>query len=84
MYSCKRAAQLASIELDRRLSLGERLALSLHRALCRPCRAYKSQLGTLRRITQHFDASDEANEISMDGAARQRIRDRLAAAQNDH
>lgn len=39
MMSCKEAAQLMSQDLDRKLSLVERLGLQLHLVICQGCRA---------------------------------------------
>ena len=49
MLSCKEAARLVSQGLDRRLGLGERLALRLHLAICDGCTNFRKQVLFLRR-----------------------------------
>jgi hypothetical protein len=49
MLSCKEAARLVSQGLDRRLGLGERLALRLHLAICDGCTNFRKQVVFLRR-----------------------------------
>lgn len=39
MMNCKEATQLMSQDLDRKLSLVERLGLKLHLLICKGCRA---------------------------------------------
>jgi hypothetical protein len=49
MLSCKEAARLVSQGLDRRLGLGERLALRLHLAICDGCTNFRKQVLFLRK-----------------------------------
>lgn len=44
MLSCKQLVENSSDYLDARLSLGERLALRLHLAMCVNCRRFLRQL----------------------------------------
>jgi hypothetical protein len=46
--SCREVTRLVSQGEDRRLALGERLALRLHFAICEGCRNVSAQLGFLR------------------------------------
>lgn len=46
--SCKEVTRLVSQGEDRRLALGERVAVRLHFAICRGCRNMESQLKFLR------------------------------------
>lgn len=61
MLNCREATEMISQGLDRRLSLAERMALALHLAICRGCRATDKHLRFLRSATrmwrQHHDAS---------------------------
>lgn len=52
--SCKEATQLLSQREDRRLTLGERVALRLHLAICRGCRAVSEQIPFLRRAVSRL------------------------------
>ena len=52
--SCKEATRLISQREDRQLSLGERIALRLHLAICRGCRAVSEQIPFLRRALRRY------------------------------
>ena len=54
MLNCKQATQLMSAGLDRRLGLGERLALRLHLAICVGCRRTREQFEFLRAATRRY------------------------------
>ncbi len=57
--SCREASRLMSQAQDRELSLGERAALQVHRAVCRGCRALSAQLDFLRRaVRQRLSGRD--------------------------
>lgn len=79
MISCRRAADMVSQGLDRRLGLGERLRLRLHLAMCRSCARYQAQLRFLRRamtgLTRRPAAREQGPRLPED--ARERIRRRL-------
>lgn len=51
MLSCKEATALISQGLDRELTWRERVALSMHEAICAGCRATERQLRFLRTAT---------------------------------
>ena len=57
--SCKEASRLISQAQDRELSLGERVALRLHLAICRGCRAFSAQLAFLRAAVRRLAESGE-------------------------
>lgn len=52
MLDCKEVTRLVSQGLDRDLSLGERMALRLHLAICEGCRNVSKQLAFLRRAVK--------------------------------
>lgn len=52
--SCKEASRLMSQAQDRELSLGERVSLQIHLAICRGCRAVNSQFEFLRRAVRQL------------------------------
>lgn len=54
MLSCKQATELMSQELDRPLSLIERLGLRLHVLICTGCHNYRRQMGILREACRRF------------------------------
>ncbi len=49
MISCKEATRLASVQLERKLSLGERLQYRMHLAMCRGCRRLERQFLFMRQ-----------------------------------
>ena len=49
MISCKEASRLASIQMERPLSLAERLQFRLHLAMCIGCRRAERQFQFMRQ-----------------------------------
>jgi hypothetical protein len=73
MIDCRRASQLISQSLDRKLSLSERLSLRIHTLICDPCRRFGQQLRTLRDTFKRMCASlenDDSIQIPADSKAR--------------
>jgi hypothetical protein len=56
MLSCKEASALVSSAMDRRLSLGQRLDLWFHLAMCKYCRRFRKQLQIIRDMAKQYDA----------------------------
>jgi hypothetical protein len=56
IISCKEASRLLSQGQDRELSLGERVRLRVHLAICRGCRAFGAQIAFLRRAVRRLPA----------------------------
>jgi hypothetical protein len=79
MKSCEKASTLTSIALDRKLTVRESIGLTIHRAICGPCRLYLKQIQLLRRGAQAL-AEPAATERPLENGARDRIRERLRAA----
>ena len=57
--SCKEATRLLSQAQDRELSLREQVALRVHLAICRGCRAFSGQLAFLRRAVRRLADAGE-------------------------
>ena len=51
MISCKEATRLASLQLERKLSLWERIQFRFHLAYCASCRLTEKQFQFLRKAT---------------------------------
>lgn len=51
MINCKEASRLASHQLERPLSLWERLQLKVHLAYCKGCRQMEKQFKFLREAS---------------------------------
>jgi hypothetical protein len=54
MLSCREATALMSQEQDRRLGLGERVALRLHVLICAGCNNYRRHMQVLREACRRF------------------------------
>jgi len=54
MISCRRASELMSQQLDRKLSLGEKLRLHTHLMICKSCPQTLQQFEILRQASKHF------------------------------
>lgn len=73
MISCRRAAELTSLQLDADLPAGQRLVLGFHRIVCAACRRFRSQLVEIDRATGEFLRSEppaEGPELPDDARAR--------------
>jgi hypothetical protein len=60
--SCREASRLMSQAQDRELSLGERVRLRVHLAICRGCRAFNAQLAFLRRAVRRLGDEDRGDQ----------------------
>ena len=49
MISCKEATRFASLQLERKLTLRERLQFRMHLAMCAGCRRAERQFAFMRR-----------------------------------
>lgn len=56
LLSCEKATALCSIAMERPLTLGERLSLRVHTAMCSGCANYRKQMKTLRTIAGTYAA----------------------------
>ena len=83
MITCEAAARLMSESLDRRLPLGQRMALRMHLLVCKLCPRFWRQLLFLRNATGRFVKEAErevpfpSESLSMD--ARERIKRAVVA-----
>jgi putative zinc finger protein len=62
LLSCKETTRLLSQGEDRRLGLGERIALRLHLAICDGCRNVAAQLRFLRSAVKSLSRDEDRNE----------------------
>lgn len=80
--SCKQAARLVSIAIERRLTLRENLTMHIHLWSCRTCTLYRNQINILRRaFIRHEEvlSNTPASECDcLNVLSRQRIKDALA------
>ena len=54
MRSCRDITALVSQGLDKKISLGERLAIGLHVMMCSSCRNFQSQSQFIRKAAQRY------------------------------
>ena len=54
MLSCKEATRLVSEAQERKLGLGERLALRFHNLVCSSCRRFEKHIGIVREAAHRF------------------------------
>lgn len=63
MLNCKEATRVMSEAQDRQLTIGEKLQLEMHLAMCRGCRNFREQMDFLRlacrRFVQRQDGGDD-------------------------
>ncbi len=63
--TCKDVYPLISQEMDRPLSLGGKIRLKMHLAICGLCEIYRKQLQVLRNLAQRLSKEDtEAIKIA--------------------
>lgn len=74
LLNCKQTSQLVSQSLDRRLSLGERIAVRVHLCICKYCKRFRQQLLAMRKGLQRMTASIEQDtQIHMSSETKARI-----------
>jgi predicted anti-sigma-YlaC factor YlaD len=78
MISCRRASELTSLQLDSDLSIGQKLAVRVHRLMCPACRRFQKQLIQINEETGEFFKSSSGMEtIPMPEESRVRIQTQL-------
>lgn len=69
MLSCREVTHLCSEEHERRLGLGERLALRLHLMMCRGCSNFHKQMDFLHLATRRWREGERPEGGPRDGPA---------------
>ena len=54
MLNCKQASELLSQNLDRDLSLREKILLRFHLLICHGCSNFSKQMQVLRQACRHY------------------------------
>jgi len=62
MMKCRQATQKMSEELERPLTLGEKASVTVHVAMCRPCRNFRRQAAFLRDSMRAYARTPEDDE----------------------
>ena len=74
--TCRETTELASRAMDEHLTLGDRMGMRLHLAICRNCARFAQQLQEMRRLFRMETAADD-DTAGLSDPARQRIADEL-------
>jgi hypothetical protein len=81
MRSCREITRLASEQLDRKLSLPQRIELRLHLFICERCRRYAEQLRSLRLFLRDprcaVDAPSASVRQTLSSIAKERLKKAL-------
>jgi len=80
--SCEEVSLLSSRAMDEELPLRERIALRLHLMMCIWCRRSVAQLNLMRNLARR-SAAASGGPTPLDSAARERMENALAAAENN-
>lgn len=70
MMNCKQATRLLSDQLERPLGRGERLSLKFHLMMCRACRNFGRQMGTLRSLSRGYAKTDAQSSTESESPGR--------------
>ena len=54
LISCRDASRICSEQLDRHLTLAERLSLRAHLMMCRSCAEFQRQMAWLRQLSRRY------------------------------
>ena len=74
MLKCKDITRLVSESFERRLSIGERLNLWIHIAMCGTCRLFRRLQIRLHRTIQNIISQDDGGDVvRLSESARERI-----------
>ena len=79
MRSCKTVSELTALNKIRTLSVTEKIAIFIHRAICAPCRAYKRQIERLHGELGQVKTEDLLSESELNADARRRILENIQA-----
>lgn len=66
MKSCKEVTHLLSEAQDRTLTVGERLQLEIHLAICKGCTNYRKQMDFLRAACRRHPVGTDAGKDDAD------------------
>lgn len=73
MINCKEYAELSSQQMDRPLSVWDRISMKLHQMLCPPCALVQQQFNAMRdacRFAYDDEDSDESRRLSKEACER--------------
>ena len=77
--SCKQAARLVSISVERKLTIRECLSMRLHLWMCKTCTRYRNQITALRHIFIRHSEALENTPASTEEYLDQNVKDKIQA-----
>jgi len=84
MLSCKEAAALVSESLDRKLPLGQRIALRMHLIFCRFCRRFSRQVLFLKEAAGRVKNGKAGEESPVSGSLSAEAKEKIEQALKTH
>jgi len=64
MLTCRETTYLISQSFDRKLNLGQRLAIRTHLLMCRFCSRFNKQLKLIRAFTNYISRKEQSDHLS--------------------
>ncbi|NNM86595.1 MAG: hypothetical protein HKL96_12670 [Phycisphaerales bacterium] len=79
IFSCRAAAEAASLKRDAKLPLGNRITLAMHLAICSMCRCMNNQFAIIEAALRKLSRTPEPDNSSqsLSAQARERLKSRL-------
>ncbi len=79
IFSCRAAAEAASLKRDAKLPLGNRITLAMHLAICSMCRLMNNQFAIIEAALRKLSRTPETDKSnqSLSAEARERLKSRL-------
>lgn len=82
--SCKQAARLVSLSLERKLTIREFLAMHIHLLMCKTCTSYHREVKALRKIfirhEELLENTPPSADESLTPSVKQRMKDAIGSA----
>ena len=84
MRSCRTVSELTALNKLRPLTLVEKISVTIHRAICAPCRAYKKQMNRLQSELANMSEDNLRQDTALESDARHRILEKIKSQANDN
>lgn len=68
MLNCREITELCSRELDRPLSITERVAMKAHLMMCSGCSNFRAQMATIRAVMRAYADGEAASADPEEGS----------------
>ena len=79
MFKCSEVTKLISKSMDQELTIGQKIGIRIHLAMCRYCSRYKKHLELIRKFIKDAIEAEimPAPPLTLSPQARERIKQRL-------